>query len=106
MKQSLHRRSLKPMAALATAFALLAASARAESVDGLQGFIEVNYVETLALIPVLTLLGLLAVIVGLDAYIRPEHKRTMRIIIAVVFSLVAQNFIENRLATGEARWLA
>ena len=61
--------------------------------------------ETLALIPALTLLGMLTVIVNIDAYIRPDLRRTMRVIIAVTFSLVAQNYIEYRLADGEVRWL-
>ena len=61
---------------------------------------QAGLVETLALIPSLTLLGLLTIIVGIDAYIRPNLKRTMRCIIAVVFSLVIQNFLEYRVIVG------
>ena len=74
--------------------------------DVMYNFILGNYVETLALIPSLALLGMLTVIVGIDAYIRPDLKRTMRCIIAAVFCLVMQNFLEYRLAEGEVRWLA
>ena len=88
------------------AFAFLTASACAEGIGGLQGFIKSHYLDTLALIPVLTLLGLLTVIVSIDDYIRSSLKRTMCVIIAVVFSLVAQNYIEYRLSAGELHWLA
>ena len=74
--------------------------------DVMYNFLFANYVETLALIPCLTLLMLLTVIVGIDAYIRPELKRIMRCVIAAVFCLVMQNFLEYRLAEGEVRWLA
>ena len=82
------------------------ASARAESAQGLKAFIHANYVETLGILPAMLMLALLAFIVHIDRYIRPELKRTMRLIIAVVFSLVVQNFLEYRLAEGEVRWLA
>ncbi|MBQ8136279.1 MAG: histidine kinase, partial [Clostridia bacterium] len=52
------------------------------------------------------MLALLAFIVRIDRYIRPELKKTMRFIIAVVFSLIMQNYLEYRLAEGEVRWLA
>lgn len=92
--------------ALGAVAMLCAWSARAESNNWLEGFVQANYVDMLALIPACALLGLLTVIVGIDAYIRPEQKRIMRLIIAVVFSLVTQNYIEYRLAAGELRWLA
>ena len=98
---TLNWRMAKPAAALCAAMLVFFALRSGASVWKLDDFIKANYLDTLALIPVLTLLGLLAVIVGLDDYIRSEHKRTMRIIIAVVFSLVAQNYIEYRAAAGD-----
>ncbi len=65
-----------------------------------------RYLEMMSLIPALTLLALLGIIVHIDPYIRGEHKVTMRVIIVAVFSLVAQNYIEYRLETGQTRWLA
>ena len=72
----------------------------------MHALIERYYIETLALIPALTSLALLAFIVHIDTYICAGQKRTMRAIIAAVFSLVAQNYLEYRLAEGELRWLA
>lgn len=98
--------AMKSAAALWIVGTLLTTSARAETfASTMYDTIKGNYVESLALIPACTLLGLLAIIVGLDAYIRPESKKTMRVIIAVVFSLVAQNYMEYLLADGEVRWL-
>ena len=77
-----------------------------ENVAGLKAFLKANYVETLALVPALTLLTLLAFIVHIDRYIRADLKRTMRFIILALFSLVAQNFLEYRLSEGENQWLA
>ena len=93
-------------AALGVAAMRHVSPSHAEATAGLCGFIQVNYVETLALIPTLTLLGLLAIIVCIDDYIRPNLKRMMGCIIAAVFSLVAQNNLEYCLTTGEFRWLA
>ena len=73
---------------------------------GLKAFLVGNYIETLGILPAMVSLALLAFIVHIDRYIRPELKRTMRLIIAVVFSLVAQSYLEYRLAQGEVRWLA
>lgn len=64
-------------------------------------FIESHYLETLGIIPVLVLLMLLAFIVQIDPYIRRDLKRTMRVIIAVVFSLVVQNYVDYRAQGGE-----
>ena len=76
------------------------------SAAGLKGFLTGNYVETLGLLPALTMLMLLAFIVHIDHYIRADLKKTMRIIILALFSLILQNFLEYRLATGEVQWLA
>lgn len=81
-------------------------SAHAESTDGLQAFIARNYTGTLGVLPALILLALLAFIVHIDRYIRTDLKKTMRLIVVAVFSLVAQNYLEYRLAEGEVRWLA
>ena len=81
-------------------------SGNPESAAGLKAFLMDNYVETLGLIPMLTLLILLAFIVRIDRYIRADLKRTMRFIILAAFSLVAQNFLDYRLAEGEVKWLA
>ena len=72
----------------------------------MENLINGNYVEILGLLPALTLLLMLAFIVHIDRYIRADLKRTMRIILIVVFSLVVQNYVEYRLADGEVRWLA
>lgn len=81
-------------------------SGNPENAAGLKAFLADNYVETLGLIPMLTLLLLLAFIVRIDRYIRADLKKTMRIIILTVFSLIVQNFLDYRLAEGEAKWLA
>ena len=74
--------------------------------SGLKAFLVGNYVETLGLLPAATLLTLLAFIVHIDSYIRADLKRTVRIIILALFSLVLQNYLEYRLAKGEVQWLA
>ena len=93
----------------AACFAALAASpvtfARAESASPVHTFIENNYLETLGMIPVLILLLMLAFIVQIDHYIRTDMKKTMRVIIAVVFSLVVQNYVDYRVTIGEPQWL-
>jgi len=76
------------------------------SAGGLKAFLAGNYLETLGIIPALALLTLLAFIVHIDQYIRADLKRTMRIIVLALFSLVAQNYLEYRLAEGEGQWLA
>lgn len=81
-------------------------SAHAESTDGLKAFIARNYTMTLGVLPALILMALLAFIIHIDRYIRTDLKKTMRLIVVAVFSLVAQNYLEYRLAEGEVRWLA
>ena len=89
------RGRLAPMAALVAATILFAVWALVFHHHNLAVFIVGHYVETLALLPTLTLLGLLTIVVAIDAYIRPDLKRTMRVIIAVVFSLVIQDHLES-----------
>ena len=97
------RGRLTTIAALVAATILFAVWALVFHHHELCVFIVENYIETLALLPSLTLLGLLAVIVNIDAYIRPDLKRIMRIIVAVVFSLLLQDHLEYRLMIGQAR---
>lgn len=103
-KWTARRGGMKSLAALAGALACLAPSARAESF--LDSFLHAHYTDTLALIPVVTLLVLLAFIVHVDRYITPDNKKRMQVIIIVVFSLVAQNYIEYRAAAGDLPLLA
>lgn len=97
------------LCAAVLAMVSLESSANAEEtlpVHPVNAFLQGHYVEMLALVPALVLLGLLAFIVCIAPYIRTGHKRTMRAIIVLVFSLVAQNLLEYRLAMGELIWLA
>ena len=71
----------------------------------MHAFIESHYPETLGIIPALVLLMLLAFIVQIDRYIRRDLKKTMHVIIAVVFSLVVQNYVDYRVTIGEPHWL-
>ena len=98
-----HRGRLVPIAALVAATILFALWALVFHHHNLAVFIVGNYTATLALFPSLTLLGLLAIVVTIDAYIRPDLRRTMQIIIAVVFSMVIQDHMEYRLMIGEPR---
>ena len=110
IKDSAPRRRGAIPALCAAAAALLAGiPALAEAADNvttpLEAFFQTNYVESVVIVPALTLLALLGFIVYIDPYIRADRKRTMMDILAVVFGLVAQNLIENRLATGAGQWL-
>ena len=87
----------------AAVFVFLAApmgTARAEETSFMRAIIANYYLETVAVVPVLIWLGLLALIVHLDRYIRPDLKKIMRLIVAVVFSLVIQNYADYYLTTG------
>lgn len=55
------------------------------------------------LFPLLLLLLGLAFIVGIDPYIRREHRRTMLIIAALCLTLIAQNYWDYALAVGAPR---
>ena len=98
-----YRGRLVPIAALVTATIVFAVWALVFHHHNLAVFIVGHYAETLALLPALTMLGLLTVVVTIDAYIRPDLKRTMRLIIAVVFSVVIRDHLEYRLMIGEPR---
>ena len=61
-------------------------------------------ISTLAvLFPLLLLLLGLAFIVGIDPYIRREHRRTMLVIAALCLTLIAQNYWDYVLAVGQPR---
>jgi two-component sensor histidine kinase len=92
-----------PIAALVTATIVFAVWALVFHHHNLAVFIVGHYAEMLALLPALTMLGLLSVVVTIDAYIRPDLKRIMRLIIAVVFSVVIRDHLEYRLMIGEPR---
>ena len=72
----------------------------------LQNIIAEHYVESLAFLPMFALLLLLLFSAYLNYTIRTDLKKNMLLIIAVVISLVVQNYAEYRLAEGEVRWLA
>ena len=55
------------------------------------------------LFPLLLLLLGLAFIVGIDPYIRREHRRTMLIIAVLCLTLIAQNYWDYVLAVGQPR---
>ena len=70
---------------------------------GLGDFIDIWYLELMCLLPVTVLLGGLTWAVVMDSYIQKNRKQTMLILCALVFSLIAQNYAENLLASGEPR---
>ena len=103
-----HRGAARRLAALCAAglallfFAMPAGAEAAKAAGGVRN----SFAETVTLVPTLTLLALLGIVVHIDPYIRPGNKRDMRVILALVLSLVAQSFIEYRMVTGADRWLA
>ena len=105
MKQSIKSTSAE-FAGLALMALLRPLPAVAEGAPSLKAFFSPSYLETLAILPALTLLGLLAAIVYVDGYIRGDQKKTLGIIIAAVLSLIAQNWLEYRLSAGQGNWLA
>ena len=89
-----------------TAPASAAPASTAAPGTGLQAFIQDHYVETLGILPALALLAMLAFLVHIDRYILSDRKKIMRFVIVLLFTLVAQNYLEYRLADGAVRWLA
>ena len=57
-----------------------------------------RFMAQLAVIPTVVLLLALLLAVRLDAYLSRERRRTMFIIIVLVFSLILQNILDNRLS--------
>ncbi|MBR2259431.1 MAG: histidine kinase [Blautia sp.] len=68
--------------------------------EALYQFIHVHYTEILAVLPMMLLLIGMFIAVGSDQYIQNQKKRIMLIICALVFSLIAQNFLDNLLTYG------
>ena len=64
-----------------------------------------HYLEIQSLLPVIALMALLAFIVHMDETLRPGQRKTLRIIIFVVTSLILQNFLDYRLSVGSGHWL-
>ncbi len=69
------------------------------------GFMSTHYLEILSFLPVTALMALLAVIVHMDETLRPGQRKTLRLIILVVASLILQNFLDYRLSIGPGHWL-
>ncbi len=72
-------------------------AARIEDMPALKRFMA-----RLSIFPVAALLLALLLTVWLDAYLSAERKRVMGIIVALVFSLILQNYVDNRLSIAEA----
>ena len=60
-----------------------------------------HVIAHLSAIPIAVLLLALLLTVWLDAYLSAERKRVMVIIVALVFSLILQNYMDNRLSLAE-----
>ena len=60
-----------------------------------------HVIANLSAIPIAALLLALLLTVWLDAYLSAERKRVMVIIVALVFSLILQNYMDNRLSLAE-----
>ena len=63
--------------------------------EAIYQFIHAHYAEILAVFPTVLLLIGLFIAVGIDQYILKQKKRIMLIICSLVFSLIAQNFLDN-----------
>ena len=73
--------------------------------EALYRFIHAYNTEILAVLPVTLLLTGLLIAAGIDPYIRKRQRRTMLIICALVFSLIAQNYLDYLLTAGKPRVL-
>lgn len=60
-----------------------------------------DYLDLLAVLPVLMMLLLLTFTIHVDKYMDKRQKRTMFVICALVFTLILQNFLENRLSLAK-----
>ena len=60
-----------------------------------------HVIANLSAIPIAVLLLALLLTVWLDAYLSAERKRVMGVIIVLVFSLILQNYMDNRLSLAE-----
>ncbi len=61
-----------------------------------------HVIAHLSAIPIAVLLLALLLTVWLDAYLSAERKRVMVIIVALVCSLILQNYVDNRLSLAQA----
>ena len=61
-----------------------------------------HVIANLSAIPIAVLLLALLLTVWLDAYLSAERKRVMGVIVALVFSLILQNYWDNRLSLAQA----
>lgn len=68
-------------------------------------FVTAHYLEILSFLPVTALMALLAILVHMDETLRPEQRKTLRIIILAVASLILQNYLDYRLSIGSGHWL-
>lgn len=59
-----------------------------------------RYMSQLSILPVAALLLALLLAVWLDAYLTRQRKRTMIVIIALVFSMILQNYLDKTCATS------
>lgn len=60
-----------------------------------------HVIANLSAIPIAVMLLALLLTVWLDAYLSAERKRVMGVIIVLVFSLILQNYMDNRLSLAE-----
>jgi len=63
-------------------------------------FVQTRYVEILSVAPCVLLLAGVTFAVVVDPYLHKRRKRIMLIICVLVFSLIAQNFLDNLLTSG------
>lgn len=67
--------------------------------EALYQFINSQYTEMIAIFPIVLLLIGLYIAVRIDPYIRRQERRIMLVILTLVFSLVAENYLDNLLKT-------
>lgn len=63
-------------------------------------FVQSHYVELLCVAPSVLLLCGVTAAIGIDPYLQKRQKRTMLTICLLVYSLIAQNYLDNVLSTG------
>ena len=69
----------------------------------LDRFINAHYTDLMIVLPAVLMLAGLLFTVAADPYITRRRKRTMVLICVLVLSLIAQNYLENLLSSGEPR---
>ena len=69
----------------------------------LDRFINTHYTDLMIVLPAVLMLAGLLFTVAADSYITRRRKRTMALICVLVLSLIAQNYLENLLSSGEPR---